>query len=124
MGKLEYTQDMVRLIIRAENLLILVGSVLAYRELGGSLLMFVLLILIPDVSMIGYLKDKRLGAMTYNLLHNYLIATLIIAVGFLVENLFISSIGLILSSHVSLDRVLGFGLKYPESFKGTHIQKL
>jgi hypothetical protein len=30
---------------------------------------------------------------------------------------------LILGGHIGLDRLLGYGLKYPTAFKGSHIQR-
>jgi hypothetical protein len=74
--------------------------------------------------MLGYLKSKKLGTITYNLVHNYLLAIILIAIGVLWENVLLISLGLILSAHVGIDRLIGYGLKYPTHFKGTHLQKL
>src|SRR5262245_56578507 len=115
---------MVRWIVRLENLILALAAFYFYRQLGGSWLILALLILIPDVSMAGYLKDKRLGSIIYNLGHNYLLALGIVVIGWLSNSLFWVEIGLILVMHVGLDRLLGFGLKYPTDFKATHMQKL
>jgi hypothetical protein len=71
--------------------------------------------------MAGYLKDTRLGAVTYNLGHNYVLALAVIGVGLLADSLPVAGIGLILSAHVGLDRAMLFGLKYPSAFKDTHL---
>jgi hypothetical protein len=75
--------------------------------------------------MVGYLKDKELGALLYNLVHNYALALLLTALGVLIaNNNTVSLIGIILIAHVGLDRALGYGLKYSTNFKDTHIQKV
>ena len=74
--------------------------------------------------MIGYLKDKKLGAITYKLLHNYVVGLVIISVGLVIDNTSITSIGLIFTAHVGMDRALGLGLKYPSAFKDTHLEKV
>ncbi len=33
-------------------------------------------------------------------------------------------LALILFAHIGIDRLLGFGLKYPSGFKDTHLQRL
>jgi hypothetical protein len=96
-----------------------------YFKLQGSWLFFIVLFLTPDISMIGYLKNTKLGALTYNLVHNYASALSMIVIGQLIAgNILITQIGIIIFAHVSLDRFLGFGLKYPTAFKKTHLQKI
>ena len=34
------------------------------------------------------------------------------------------AIGLVWLAHIGFDRVLGYGLKYPEGFKETHLQRV
>lgn len=115
---------MVKNILRAEGLAVFAASLYFYNQLSGNWLLFILLILVSDFSMIGYLKDTKLGSITYNLGHNYILALLIIFAGIFTNNNFLTSLGLILSAHVGADRLLGFGLKYPTNFKDTHIQKV
>lgn len=114
----------VRSIIRLEGLAIFILSVVLYHYFAGNWFMFALLLFIPDISMIGYFKDKRLGALTYNLAHNYIAPILVLFTGAFLANIFIINCGFILLAHVAMDRMLGFGLKYPSSFKDTHIQKI
>ncbi len=78
-------------------------------------------ILAPDLSMLGYLINTRVGAISYNLFHHKGIALLLFATGmyFLNEELIFS--GIILFGHSSMDRILGYGLKYPDSFHHTHL---
>jgi len=116
---------MVKNILRLEGLFFFLTALYFYQLLHGDWILFIILLFTPDISMIGYLKDKKTGAILYNLVHNYILALLIIAIGlFIVENNTISLIGLILFAHVSIDRFFGYGLKYSTNFKDTHSQKV
>ena len=46
---------------------------------------FPLLLLTPDVGMVGYLVNSKLGAATYNLFHHKGIAILILWVGYFLD---------------------------------------
>lgn len=86
--------------------------------------MFIALFLVPDVSMVGYLINKSFGAFLYNLIHNYFLAVCLLIIAALLKSNTLAEISFILAAHVSVDRLFGFGLKYPDDFKHTHIQKL
>jgi hypothetical protein len=115
---------MVRNILRLEGLIIFLGSVYFYYLYEGSWLPYLLLLFAPDISMVGYLKDKKLGAFTYNLMHNLALPIFLIIISVVLKNNLIGLIGLILLSHVGLDRFLGYGLKYKTAFKDTHLRKV
>ncbi|EKD65363.1 MAG: hypothetical protein ACD_50C00112G0007 [uncultured bacterium] len=114
---------MVKNIVRLEGLFVFLAALYFYFLSNGNWLLFVILFLIPDLSMTGYLKDKKLGATIYNFVHNYILATLLIFVGILFQDILLY-LGVILIAHVGIDRFFGFGLKYPTNFKDTHIHKL
>jgi hypothetical protein len=93
---------------------------------------YLLLALGPDIGMLGYLVGPRTGAFTYNLLHHKGMALLLAGVGLASEGLslmmgtpalgqvfLIASI--ILYGHSSMDRMLGYGLKFGDSFQHTHL---
>lgn len=115
---------MVRILLRLEGLAILIASVYLYSLTEASWLLFALLLFTPDLSMIGYLKDKKIGATIYNLVHNVALGVLVIFLGVLMNIPVLIPIGLILAAHVGMDRAMGYGLKYPTSFKDTHMQKV
>jgi hypothetical protein len=115
---------MVRQIVRLEGLVVFFASLYFYYLFGASWILFLLLILAPDLSMVGYLRDKKIGALTYNIVHNYILAAAFIAWGVYFESSIVLSLGLILSAHIGFDRFLGFGLKYPTAFKDSHLQRL
>ena len=116
---------MVKAILNLESLLIFSFSLLIFSTLQNvSWLVFVGFWLIPDVSMAGYLLGKKVGSVVYNLAHNYLLATFAVFVGILSQSDVVMAFGLAYVSHVSLDRLIGFGLKYSSGFKDTHMQKV
>ncbi len=78
----------------------------------------------PDLSMIGYLANPRVGAWTYNLIHHKGLAATLYVLGVLFSIPWLAFAGTILLGHSSFDRVLGYGLKYPESFQATHLGKI
>ncbi len=92
-----------------------------YQPLEFKWWAWVILFLLPDVGMIGYLINSEVGAITYNLFHHKSVAVIVLLIGFYVNNPPLVLAGLILFGHSSMDRMLGYGLKYFDSFKHTHL---
>ena len=113
-----------KVLLRVEGMLVLLVALLMYRELGVSWWMFVLLFLLPDVSMVGYFSGAVLGAATYNVVHTYALPIILFTGGLLTERSGWMAIAIIWAAHIGFDRVLGFGLKYPEAFKATHFSRV
>jgi hypothetical protein len=107
--------------LHLEGAALLIVSLFACRWRHGSWLLFALLFLVPDVSMVGYLSSARTGAAIYNAIHTY-IGPLLLA-GYSVGTAHHTALllSLIWIAHVGFDRMLGFGLKYPTRFKDTHL---
>ena len=82
---------------------------------------YALLFLAPDLSAIGYLINPRAGAWTYNLIHHKGLAVVVYVLGYLLSIPWLMFAGTILLGHSSLDRVFGYGLKYPDAFQNTHL---
>lgn len=78
----------------------------------------------PDIGMLGYLVNTRVGAVTYNFFHHKGIASLLILAGLIWSNYWLMFAGLMMFAHASFDRILGYGLKYPDSFKHTSIGQI
>ncbi|HEX9609654.1 MAG TPA: DUF4260 family protein [Candidatus Limnocylindria bacterium] len=114
----------VDLLLRAEALAIFVAGVLAYLQLNGHPLWLLPLLLAPDVSMLGYLGGPRLGAITYNLVHNLVLALALLAIGWFAAVAPLALAGAIALAHVGMDRSLGYGLKLPTAFKDTHLGRI
>ncbi len=96
-------------------------GILLFTFLHYAWWVFPALILVPDISMAGYLFNNRIGAIFYNLFHHKGIAILLYLAGTLAGSSVMMLAGIILFSHSSLDRMLGYGLKHPDSFHHTHL---
>lgn len=75
----------------------------------------------PDIGFVGYTLSPRIGAFTYNLLHHKGLAIVFYLVGLNLAHEPLQFIGLLLLGHSSFDRMLGYGLKYPDNFHNTHL---
>lgn len=111
-------------LIRLEELAMFGFSILLFYELSFAWWWFLVLILVPDIGMIGYAFGDKIGAYSYNLFHHKGIAVLIYVVGWWLTNDYILVSGIILFGHASLDRIFGYGLKYDKGFKFTHLGEI
>lgn len=92
--------------------------------LGLSWWVWALLFFAPDISMLGYLINTRIGAVCYNIFHHKGIAIIVIAIGYIMNVEISLTIGILLFAHSSFDRIWGYGLKYEDNFKNTHLGML
>jgi hypothetical protein len=111
----------MKTILKIEEAALFIASLVAFPYLDLSWWWFVGCILVPDVSMLGYLAGPKAGALSYNLFHHKGVAVLIGVGGILIASSTLEFIGLILFAHASMDRMLGYGLKYEEGFRFTHL---
>jgi Domain of unknown function (DUF4260) len=110
--------------LRIEGATMLVGSVLLYWIVGGNWWLFGLLLLVPDLSAVGYLAGPRVGAVVYNVFHSYPLPAALGIFGMLAGSPLTVSVALVWFAHIGMDRLMGYGLKYPTGFKDTHLQRV
>jgi hypothetical protein len=110
------------ILLRIEGGLILAASLICYREVHAGWILFAALILVPDISMVGYLAGVKTGAVMYNLVHTLTGPLILMGYSLFTTHLGFLPFGLIWTAHIGMDRLLGFGLKYPTTFKDTHLQ--
>src|SRR5947208_12174218 len=110
-------------IIKLEELAIFAAALfLLYQfHLHVSWWLYAILFFSPDIGMLGYLINTKVGAITYNFFHHKAVAITVIALGYFLKNDAAVLYGLIMLAHSSFDRLLGYGLKYPDDFKHTSI---
>ncbi len=108
-------------LIKLEEAAQLAGSVAALAWLGAPWWAYLLMAIGPDVGMVGYLAGPRTGAITYNLFHHKGLALAVAAVALFTSPAPWLIAAAVLYGHASLDRLFGFGLKYPDQFKHTHL---
>ena len=114
----------VRLLLRAEGLVVLAASVAAYAQFGAGWGWFAGLFLLPDLSLLAYLAGPRWGALAYNAAHSCLGAIGLLAVGVLGAPPLLLAAALVWCAHIGFDRMLGYGLKYSAGFGQTHLGRI
>jgi len=108
-------------LLKLEEFGLFVLSIVLFSQLPFAWWIYLLLLLAPDLGMIGYALGPRVGGVTYNTTHHEGLAAVLYAVGILSFIPVLALIGVIMLGHSSIDRVLGFGLKYGDSFQHTHL---
>lgn len=109
------------LLLRAEGAAVLALAVVLYATGGWSWIVFVVALLAPDVSMVGYAAGPAAGAAAYNLIHLLVWPVVLGIAGALSGNGTLTAAGLIWAAHIGMDRLLGFGLKQSTRFGDTHL---
>jgi len=121
-------------LLRLEELAQFLACVITMGIIDAPWWTYLLLLIGPDIGMLGYLVSARVGALFYNLLHH---KSLAIIIGLLVPYLAIELgpedgglddyryqfivAGFILYGHASMDRIFGYGLKFGDNFHHTHL---
>jgi len=115
--------QMPKVLLHVEGLFVLMVSLYFYWSLDLSWVLFIILLLAPDLSMLGYAVNKRIGAISYNLFHTYSLPLLLLVTGYSLQAPICTAISIIWFAHIGMDRMLGYGLKYATAFTDTHLQK-
>jgi len=114
----------VKTLLQLEDIGLAGLAVYLFLALGYAWWLLLVLFLVPDAGIAGYALGPRLGAVTYNVLHHRGLAVLIFVLGALLGQPLVEAAGLLLLFHASVDRALGFGLKYTDSFRSTHLGEI
>lgn len=112
------------LLLRLEGGALLAAATIFYFASGGHWLLFLALLLAPDLAMIGFLGGPRLGSLIYNLAHTTTLPLVVLVAALLTgltPGLLLAAIWL---AHIGLDRLAGYGLKYPTAFRDTHLGRI
>lgn len=120
----EVAPPSTRVWLRLEGLAAFVAGLVVFGALGGPWPLAIPLLLVPDVSMVGYLRGPRLGALAYNLVHNWALGLAVLGLGVWSGIDAATMAGAILVAHVGMDRTLGYGLKLSTSFQDTHLGRI
>ncbi|WP_264552567.1 DUF4260 domain-containing protein [Flavobacterium sp. N2038] len=111
-------------IIKLEEVALFILGIYLFSLLNFEWWWFLALILVPDLSMIGYAFGNKSGAFFYNVFHHKGIAILLYILGIYFRNELLQLAGIILFSHSAMDRIFGYGLKYEKGFKYTHLGEI
>ncbi|GAA4272985.1 DUF4260 domain-containing protein [Aquimarina gracilis] len=114
----------MKIIVQLEEIAMLGLGIFLFSILPYPWWLFLVLFLAPDIGMIGYLANNKIGALVYNLFHHKGLAILLYLIGIYLGNHILQLIGTILFSHSAFDRVIGYGLKLEKGFKFTHLGEI
>jgi hypothetical protein len=110
--------------LRAEGVAVFAAGAALYLHLGGAPIWLAPLLLAVDVSTVGYIAGPRLGALVYNLAHNWAAGLAVLAPAWWLGSPAIALVGAILVTHTGIDRAAGYGLKYSTAFADTHLGRI
>jgi hypothetical protein len=111
----------VAYLLRLEGLAVFLATLFAFQFLGGSWWLFALLLLAPDLAMLGLLRSPSFGARLYNAAHTYTVPAALGALALAAGAAWLLPYAVIWIAHIGLDRALGYGLKYPSLDHHTHL---
>ena len=111
-----------RWLLHLEGACIFALALVLYRAGHFHWWLFALLLLSPDLSMLGYVANTKIGAAAYNLVHTLTLPILLLGVAIAAPLPALEPYALIWLAHIGMDRTLGFGLKYPKQSRDTHLQ--
>lgn len=115
----------IKTLLILEELAIFIGSVLLFGLVTSySWWVFALVFFLPDVSFAAYFINTKFGSWVYNILHHKGIMIGLILAGYFAEIEWLLSVGIIFLGHTAFDRVFGYGLKFSDDFKHTHLGRI
>lgn len=114
----------MKTLLKSEELIQFLGAIFLFSRLDFAWWWFPTLILLPDVSMVGYLINSAVGAVLYNLVHHKGLGILVGLSGLMIGSQLLMLTGVVLFAHACMDRVAGYGLKYVDGFKHTSLGNL
>ncbi|MBP1839148.1 DUF4260 domain-containing protein [Formosa algae] len=111
----------MKTVLKLEDIALFGISIWLFSLLSFSWWWYLVLFFLPDLGCIGYIFNTKIGALFYNVLHHKGVAILLFSAGsyFTIESLQLA--GVVMFGHAAFDRVCGYGLKYNDSFKHTHL---
>lgn len=107
--------------LRIEGAIACVISIVGYHRQGASWLLVPLVLFLPDLFMVGYAASTRVGAVAYNIGHTYVSPLVLGLAAVTLDSPGAKAAALIWVAHIGMDRALGYGLKYGDSFSNTHL---
>ena len=111
----------MKYLLKLEETAMFLFAIYLFNQLNYNWWWFPTLLFLPDLSMLGYLVNTAIGAQLYNFVHHKAVAIIIYVIGIYIMNPALQLTGIILFAHSSMDRIMGYGLKYTDSFNNTHL---
>lgn len=111
-------------LLKLEELVLFIFSVYLFALMDYEWWWYPVLLLLPDIGMLGYLINEKTGAIAYNVFHHRGLAIFIYLIGIFTVLPLLQLVGVILFAHIAMDRTFGYGLKYFKGFKYTHLGEI
>jgi hypothetical protein len=113
-----------RRLLQAEGAVVFAAALALYVDADFSVLALVLAFLAPDLAFLAFLIGPRAGAIAYDVAHLEAWPVLLGAVGLLADEPLPVQVALIWLAHLGLDRALGYGLRYPDAPRESHLDRV
>ncbi|MEE1897867.1 DUF4260 domain-containing protein [Flavobacterium rakeshii] len=114
----------MKALLKLEEAALFLLGIYFFSQLDYAWWWFLVLLLVPDFSMLGYVFGNKAGAWAYNFFHHRGVAILLYLAGMYYSSQLLQLIGVIWFAHSSMDRMFGYGLKYENGFKFTHLGEI
>ena len=98
-------------LMRLEGLALLAAAVALYAHQGYGWLALVLLLVAPDLALVSYLLNRRVGAVVYNLVHTLTLPLVLGVFGVWTGQPLWTQVALGWVAHIGMDRTLGLPLR-------------
>ena len=116
--------SMPRIFLHLEGLAMLLAALFLYGTLHFGWGTFALFLLAPDLAIIAYAINKRVGQIIYNLVHTTIFPLALAIYSIMNANNVGLQASLIWFAHIGMDHLFGYGFKYPGQFKETHFSRI
>jgi hypothetical protein len=117
-------RDLPTVVLRLEGAALLAAAVFLYARYGDGWILFAVLLLAPDLSLLGYAAGPAVGAVAYDVGHTTVLPLAVAVIGIVSASEVVLSIALVWLAHIGMDRSLGYGLKRTSGFRDTHLGRI
>jgi len=108
--------------LKLEFLALFLTSLAVYFHFfPGEWIRFIAWFFAPDLAFLFLIFSRKWAVIAYNVFHHQGFCLLVLGVGYLLRVDLWIQIGLIFFAHSAFDRMLGYGLKYPDQLDRTHL---
>lgn len=110
--------------LKLEEISLLIAAILFIYLRNESAWWYPALFVGPDISMVGYAINNKVGAGLYNFFHSKALGVALGIIGYFNAMPLLLTLGVVIIGHSAFDRAMGYGLKYNRGFKFTHLGEI
>lgn len=103
--------NLPNVLMRLEGLALLAAAVALYAHQGYGWLALVLLLVAPDLALIAYLLNRRVGVAVYNFVHTLTLPLVLGVFGVWTGQPLWTQMAVGWAAHIGMDRTLGLPLR-------------